>query len=81
MNFSNRRGPTGCRTLCGFGASARCNSVKFKPAELRSIDGLLVMIALRPVRCMFCWRRLLLVQRCTNVDRSGHHEIRESRRT
>ena len=34
-----------------------CNSVKFKPAELRSADGLLSMFALRPVRCMFCWRR------------------------
>jgi hypothetical protein len=35
----------------------RCNSVKFKPAELRSFDGLLSMFLLRPVRCMFCWRR------------------------
>jgi hypothetical protein len=31
--------------------------VKFKQAELKSIDGLLSMFALRPVRCMFCWRR------------------------
>ena len=35
----------------------RCNSVEFKPGELRSHDGLLGMFALRPVRCMFCWRR------------------------
>ena len=35
----------------------RCNSVEFKPAELRSFDGLLSMFGLRPVRCMFCWRR------------------------
>jgi hypothetical protein len=34
-----------------------CNSVKFKSAELRPIDGLLSMFALRPIRCMFCWRR------------------------
>ena len=34
-----------------------CNSVKFKQAELRSIDGLLGMFALHPVRCLFCWRR------------------------
>ncbi len=34
-----------------------CNSDQFKPGELRSIDGLLAMFALRPVRCMFCWRR------------------------
>lgn len=34
-----------------------CNSVQFKPAELRSFDGLLSMLGLRPVRCMFCWRR------------------------
>lgn len=35
----------------------RCESVQFKAAELRSFDGLLSMIALQPVRCMFCWRR------------------------
>ncbi len=35
----------------------RCNSNKFKAAELRSFDELLSMFALRPVRCMFCWRR------------------------
>ena len=34
-----------------------CTSVKFKPAELRPYDGILSMFALRPVRCMFCWRR------------------------
>ena len=34
-----------------------CNSVQFKPGEARSLDGLLAMFALRPVRCMFCWRR------------------------
>jgi hypothetical protein len=35
----------------------RCASVHFKPAEQRSFDGLLSMLALRPVRCTFCWRR------------------------
>jgi hypothetical protein len=35
----------------------RCNSAKFKTAELRPFDGLLAMFALRPVRCKFCWRR------------------------
>jgi hypothetical protein len=35
----------------------RCNSIKFKTEELRSFDRLLAMFALRPVRCMFCWRR------------------------
>lgn len=34
-----------------------CTSVAFKQAELRPYDGLLSMFALRPVRCMFCWRR------------------------
>jgi hypothetical protein len=34
-----------------------CDSTQFKPAELRSEDGLLAMFALRPIRCMFCWRR------------------------
>jgi hypothetical protein len=35
----------------------RCDSVKFKPGELHPFDGLLGLFALRPVRCMFCWRR------------------------
>jgi hypothetical protein len=34
-----------------------CTSEKFKAAELRPYDGFLRMFALRPVRCMFCWRR------------------------
>jgi hypothetical protein len=34
-----------------------CRSVKFKAAELRPVDDLLAMFAIRPVRCMFCWRR------------------------
>jgi hypothetical protein len=31
--------------------------MKFKPAELHSFDGLLALFAMRPVRCIFCWRR------------------------
>lgn len=38
-----------------------CNSVKFKPGELRAFDWLLGLFALRPVRCMFCWRRYYLL--------------------
>ena len=34
-----------------------CKCDQFKPAELRSYDGLLGLFALRPVRCKFCWRR------------------------
>jgi len=34
-----------------------CNSVQFKPSELRPYDQLLSLFALRPVRCAFCWRR------------------------
>jgi hypothetical protein len=34
-----------------------CESIRFKPGELHSLDGLCAMFALRPVRCMFCWRR------------------------
>ena len=45
------------RVLWFFRKCPRCTSVEFKPAELRSFDGLLGMFALRPVRCMFCWRR------------------------
>jgi hypothetical protein len=42
-------------------ACPRCNSVKFKPGELRSFDVILGLFALRPVRCMFCWRRYYLL--------------------
>lgn len=35
----------------------RCNSVKFKAAELRPLDGVFSLFALHPVRCGFCWRR------------------------
>jgi hypothetical protein len=35
----------------------RCTSVEFKPGELHPGDGLWGMFALRPVRCMSCWRR------------------------
>jgi hypothetical protein len=34
-----------------------CTSVKFKAAELRPADGLLGLLGLHPVRCLFCWRR------------------------
>jgi hypothetical protein len=34
-----------------------CNSTQFKPAELHAADGVFGMLALRPVRCMYCWRR------------------------
>jgi len=34
-----------------------CHSIKFKQAELRPMDGFLEMFAVRPVRCLFCWRR------------------------
>ena len=43
--------------LCIRRECPRCNSIKFKPAELRSFDGLLAFFALRPVRCTYCWRR------------------------
>lgn len=38
-----------------------CDSVKFKAAELRPFDGLLGLVGLHPVRCMFCWRRFYWV--------------------
>ena len=43
--------------LCFRRKCPRCNSLKFKQAELRPFDELLSMFALRPFRCMFCWRR------------------------
>jgi hypothetical protein len=50
--------PTWLRRVLWFRRSCPCcNSVQFKKGELHTIDGLLAMIALRPVRCMFCWRR------------------------
>ena len=40
------------RHMCSY-----CSSTEFKPGELHSSDGLLAMVALRPVRCICCWRR------------------------
>jgi hypothetical protein len=58
MNFSSRTWPNWVPHFVWLRRECpRCNSLKFKPAELRPIDSLLVMFALRPVRCMFCWRR------------------------
>ena len=34
-----------------------CSSVEFKEAESHLLDGLMGMLALRPVRCVNCWRR------------------------
>lgn len=39
----------------------RCKSIEFKPAELRVFDGMLGLLALRPVRCKGCWRRFYWV--------------------
>jgi hypothetical protein len=58
MNFSNRTWPAWVPQLLWIRRECpRCNSLKFKQAELRQFDWLLSMVALRPVRCMFCWRR------------------------
>ena len=58
MDFSNRTWPKWVpHILVIRRACPVCNSVKFKQAELRSIDGLLGLFLLQPVRCMFCWRR------------------------
>ena len=58
MNFSNRTRPKWVPRLpLIWRACPACNSLKFKQAELRPFDGLLSLFALRPVRCMFCWRR------------------------
>ena len=34
-----------------------CGSVEFQAAEPHSLDGFLKLFALRPVRCVNCWRR------------------------
>lgn len=58
MNFANRMRPAWFPRLLWIRHECpACNSLKFKPAELRPIDGLLGMFALRPLRCEFCWRR------------------------
>jgi len=58
MNFSNRTWPNWVPRLLWIRRECPwCNSLKFKQAELRPIDGLLSLFALWPVRCMFCWRR------------------------
>ncbi len=35
----------------------RCSSIEFKMAESQSLDGVMSFFALRPVRCVNCWRR------------------------
>ena len=58
MNFSNRTWPSWVPRLLWIRRECPyCNSLKFKQAESRSYDSLLSMIALHPVRCLFCWRR------------------------
>lgn len=58
MNSSGRTWPSWApRMLWIKHECPSCNSLKFKQAELRSYDSLLSMFAVRPVRCMFCWRR------------------------
>ena len=58
MNWMNLEWPVWAPRLLWFRHKCpRCNSVRFKPAEMRLLDELLSMFALHPVRCMFCWRR------------------------
>jgi len=58
MSHSSRDWPNWLPHLLWFQHKCpRCNSVKFKTAELRQLDALLRFSALRPVRCAFCWRR------------------------
>jgi hypothetical protein len=58
MDFSKRTWPAWVPQLLFIRRECpKCHSLKFKQAELRPMDGLLEMFALRPVRCLFCWRR------------------------
>lgn len=58
MNSATGNWPKGVPRLLWFRHKCPCcNSIKFKPAELRPADWLLALIFLRPFRCMFCWRR------------------------
>ena len=34
-----------------------CSSIEFRTAESHPLDTLLALFALRPVRCVNCWRR------------------------
>ncbi len=34
-----------------------CTSIEFEVAEAQPLDGLLGFFALKPVRCLNCWRR------------------------
>jgi hypothetical protein len=35
----------------------RCSSIEFKEAESQPLDSMMSFFALRPVRCVNCWRR------------------------
>jgi hypothetical protein len=34
-----------------------CSSIEFQPAEPESLDTVIGLLGLRPVRCVNCWRR------------------------
>jgi hypothetical protein len=34
-----------------------CSSIEFQTAESEALDGLFMLFALQPVRCVNCWRR------------------------
>jgi len=34
-----------------------CSSIEFRVAESHPLDGVLAVFALKPVRCVNCWRR------------------------
>ena len=47
----------------------RCSSIEFKDAESHPVDRLMGLIALRPVRCVNCWRRYYWFAK-TGADRA-----------
>jgi hypothetical protein len=58
MEIANRNWPSSIpRILWKRHECPRCSSIEFRAAESHPLDPLLRSFALRPVRCVNCWRR------------------------
>lgn len=58
MNITGPNWPSRLPRLLWMGRTCPlCSSIEFRSAEPELLDRLLVLLALRPIRCVNCWRR------------------------
>lgn len=46
-----------------------CSSIRFEEAEPGSLDGVLGVLMLRPIRCVNCWRRYYWFAKTSSIAR------------